>query len=145
MSEQKYGNWDTQHMERAVYAFRNGDMGLNAAARTYGVPKATLKRRIDKKNKNATERAQNFGRPRDLPKELEDDLVRHILSLEESFFGISRNDLRHLAYQLAEANNIPHRFDKEKGIAGNKWYYGFMKRHPEISLRQPEATSIARA
>jgi hypothetical protein len=55
MSERKYGNWHTQHMERSLYAFRNGDVGLNAAARTYGVPKATLKRRIDGKNKNATE------------------------------------------------------------------------------------------
>jgi hypothetical protein len=41
MSERKHGNWDTEHMERALYAFRNGDMGLNAAARTCGVPKAT--------------------------------------------------------------------------------------------------------
>jgi hypothetical protein len=61
MSERKYGNWDTEHMERALHAFRNGDLDLKAAARTYGVPKATLKRRIDEK-KNATEHTQNFGR-----------------------------------------------------------------------------------
>jgi hypothetical protein len=73
-------------MERALCAFRNGDMGLNAVARTYVVPKATLKRRIDGKNKNAIEHTQNFGRQCYLPKELEDELVQHILSLEESFF-----------------------------------------------------------
>jgi hypothetical protein len=76
MSERKYGNWDTELMERALHAFRNCDMGLKAAARTYDVPKAMLKRRIDEKNKNATEHTQNFGRQCDLPKELEDELVR---------------------------------------------------------------------
>jgi hypothetical protein len=59
MSVRKYGNWDTDHMERALCAFRNGGMGLNAAARTYGVPKATHKKRIDGKNKNSIENTQN--------------------------------------------------------------------------------------
>jgi hypothetical protein len=30
-------------------------------------------------------------------------------------------------------------------MAGKKWFYGFMRCHPELSVRQPESTSIARA
>lgn len=132
-------------MERALSAYRNGDMGLNEAARTYQVPKATLSRHLNGNNIKAIEHTQHFGRGADLPQEIEDDLVQHILLLEERFFGLTRNDLRRLAFQLAEANEINHRFSKDKKMAGDKWYYSFITRHPEISLRQPEATSMARA
>ena len=49
----KYGTWEEQTMERALAAYRNGDMGLNCAARNYSVHKATLNRRIDGTNLNA--------------------------------------------------------------------------------------------
>jgi hypothetical protein len=29
-------------------------------------------------------------------------------------------------------------------MAGKKWHYNFMKRHPNLSLRQPESTSVTR-
>jgi hypothetical protein len=46
----KYGSWEEENMERALDALRNKDMGLNAFARTYSIPKAILKRRFDGKN-----------------------------------------------------------------------------------------------
>jgi hypothetical protein len=33
----KYGKWKLENMERALEAFRNGDVGLNAASRAYPV------------------------------------------------------------------------------------------------------------
>jgi hypothetical protein len=74
---------EKEMMERALAAYRNGDMGLNCAARTYIVPKATLKRRIDGTNINAVGHKQLFGRTADLPEEVENDLVSHVLLLEE--------------------------------------------------------------
>jgi hypothetical protein len=68
-----------------------------------------------------------------------------VLQLEERLFGLTRKDLRRLAYEIAEINKLPHRFSHEKGMAGDKWYYGFIARYPQISLPQPEATSMARA
>lgn len=106
-------------MKRALAVFRNGNMNLRKAATTYKVPKATLKRRLDGKNINAVEHKKHFGRSVDLPEELEEDLVKHILMLEENFFGVTRNDLRKLAFQIAEQNLIPHRFNKETKIETN--------------------------
>lgn len=141
----KYGRWASGDMERALAAVRNGDIGLNAAAREYSIPKATLKRHLDGKNYYATEGNKVVGSLGDIPPHVEEELVRHVLDLEKALFGITATDLRRLAFQVAEANNIPHRFHKDKQIAGKKWYYLFMRRHPELSLRQPEATSMARA
>lgn len=139
----KYVKWSEQNMNEALIAFQNGAAGLNEIARRYKVPKATLKRRIDDTNKNVHGSEKKFGRAADLPPELEGEIVTHVLELERRLFGITRSDLRKLAYDVAEANGIRHRL--KNGQAGNKWYYCFMSRHKELSLRQPERTSSARA
>jgi len=64
--------------------------------------------------------------------------------MEARIFGLTSIELRSLAYQLAVKNNISHTFCKND-LAVVHWLYGFMKRHSHLSLRQPEATSAARA
>jgi hypothetical protein len=44
-----------------------------------------------------------------------------------------------------QRDNLTHRFSREKKMAGDKWHYGFIARHSEISLHQREATSVASA
>lgn len=39
---------------------------------------------------------------------------------------------------------IHHNFNRENQMAGKDWYNGFIKRHRQISLRNPEPTSLAR-
>jgi hypothetical protein len=135
----KYGAWKEEMMEQAIMAYRN------RFKCDFQNVKATLKRRVDGGNINAFYHDQAFGRSVDLLKEIEDELSKHVLLLEERFFGLTRNDLRRLAFQVAETNNLPHRFDLEKEMAGDKWYCGFISCRAEISLRHPEPTSIARA
>ena len=76
---------------------------------------------------------------------LEDELVSHCLALEERYFGLTMDNLRRLAFPVAESNGISHAFLKTGTMGGKKWYYGFMRRHPELYLRQPESTTKARA
>lgn len=60
------------------------------------------------------------------------------------FFELRVDDLRWLAFDLAEAHNLKHNFNLVARMAGKKWNYAFMRRHPELSLRDPESTSMAR-
>jgi hypothetical protein len=48
-------------VKRVLEAFRNSDIGLNAASHKYCVPKATLKRHLDGKNYFAVENTQVIG------------------------------------------------------------------------------------
>lgn len=61
-----------------------------------------------------------------------------------TFYGITPSTLRKIAFRFAEANKLKHNFNKQTQLAGKDWYYGFMSRHPSISLRIPEATSLNR-
>lgn len=141
----KYGKWSETDMHLAISAFKNGDMGLNQCAKIYGVPKATLKRHLDGKNTYANEEHKFFGKGTTFSPEMETELASHILKFEECMFGLTIKDVRELAFEFADKNDIAHSFDKEKRMAGKKWFYSFMRRHPTLSLRQPESTSLARA
>jgi len=52
--------------------------------------------------------------------------------------------VRKIAFKFAERDKFKHNFDKTSQMAGKDWYYGFIKRHPNISLRKPKATSLNR-
>ena len=65
--------------------------------------------------------------------------------MESRLFGLTTGDLKSLAYQLAVTNNKKHCFNAENERAGKDWLLGFLKRHPELSIRKPESTSAARA
>lgn len=63
---------------------------------------------------------------------------------ESRYYGITKKQLRKLAFDFAERNNIPNRFDAQTGLAGRKFIDGFCRRN-NISFRQPEKISKARA
>jgi len=75
----------------------------------------------------------------------ERELVEYAIKCVNHYYGISIDELRELAYQLATKLSLPHsaNWDIERK-ASHHWYYGFMKRHPELILRTPEQTSINR-
>ena len=65
--------------------------------------------------------------------------------MEKALFGLTPTDVRRLAYDYATKLGIDHRFNTEAKMAGPDWLSGFLRRHSELSIRKPEATSISRA
>ena len=62
------------------------------------------------------------------------------------YFGLSPLDVKKLAHQYAMTTEtiIPD-FWKENKCAGDDCFGSFLKRHPKLSIRKSEATSMAKA
>jgi hypothetical protein len=74
------------------------------------------------------------------------ELIDEILYLEECVFRLTVKDARKLAYNSLKANlHLKNPFKKKTQLADKKWYYSFVKRHPELSLRQPQNVFIVRS
>ncbi|KAG5887351.1 hypothetical protein JTB14_018366 [Gonioctena quinquepunctata] len=73
-------------------------------------------------------------------------LTNHLVTSSKMLYGLSWTETRKLAYNFAKVNQIefPDSWEKDRQ-AGKTWYYGFMQRHEEITLRKPQATSLSRA
>lgn len=144
--EKKKRLWSEESMKKAIEAIRTKQMGWKKAAKTFEVPKTTLMRlSMEKYGAPAKAASVRAGRPTVLPPELEEQLREYCLVMESTFFGLTRRDLRRMAYQLAERNGIKHPFVKNN-MAGRAWLDLFMKRHKDrISIRKPTGTSFARS
>ena len=128
-------------MLNAVKEVQENKIGMRTAARMWSVPKSSLQRRL----KGKVAMPKRLGRHEVLGHKAEKELVYHLLKLESRGFGLTVDDVRHLAYQFAELNGIEHSFNSASQKAGYDWWYGFKKRHPTLAVRKAESLSTARA
>ncbi|CAH2018479.1 unnamed protein product, partial [Acanthoscelides obtectus] len=63
--------------------------------------------------------------------------------MESKFYGLTSQDVRRMAYELAARNKIKHPFSPS-GAAGRAWIDLFLKRHPELSIRKPTEQEAAK-
>ena len=131
-------------MLAAVSAVKCGNEGLRSASKIYKVPKSTLARYVTSPMDPEESVHGALGRKPVFTKAQEDELVRHIEDMDSLHFGLRNSDLKRLSFQLAEKNNIVHPFNKTRRVAGKKWVRAFLRRHPELSFRTPQAISKAR-
>ena len=146
LSPKKRKTWNTDNMKRAVQAVREKSMGTLKAAKTFGVPRTTVQRLAKMDHLSVEQAVQiKLGRGTVLNSELEETLVRYILEMEAKFYGLTRKDIKRMAFNLAERNGINHPFGNTKA-AGRGWLDLFLQRHKNtLSVRRPTGTSFARA
>lgn len=136
-------SYGEKSLQAALQAIRNGE-SVRSASRNHAAPCKTLRRHRDGKvAKPGTTRLGRF-QP-ELSATYEAMFVTQIQAMEKALFGLTSNDVPRLAYDFAEKMKIPHRFQHTSKMAGKDWFAGFIKWHPQLSIRKPEATNIARA
>ena len=73
-------------------------------------------------------------------------LAEYALNVSRLYYGMTPRDLRQLAFQFCVANKIEvPEIWKENESAVCDWLSGILRRNPNLSIRTPEATSLARA
>lgn len=121
-------------------------MSRNQSARVYGIPKRTLRRYLDGTDDPTKVRLARLGSfVTVFSPQQEEQLAMYAIQMSECLYGLTLKEMRSLAFQMAEYNGIQHPFDKHLKLAGPDWLQSFLRRHPALSLRTPENTSIPRA
>jgi len=131
-------------MIKAVNAVRSKQMGYLKVSKEFGVPRGTLERYVKKEAEPSELVKTRMGRHPILPENVEADLTNYCKEMDKRFYGLRLTDIKHMAFQLAISNNLKHPFNVNKESAGKKWLRAFLHRHPELSVRTPQATSAAR-
>ena len=121
----------------AVRSVQDGK-GLREAARMHNVPVETLRRPVI----GVVDIFCKPGPPTILTPEEESALEKHIVTMAELGFGLTRDDVIRLAFSIVEKSGRQHPF--KDGKAGQEWFDAFRARHPHLTLRTPQPLSYCR-
>ena len=140
--------WSEEEMKNAIDAVRSKSMSLRKAVAAFGVPFETLRRRcngelkllpLDQQHKNIMGSKRTVLSP-----EEEAELEIFVIDMENSFYGLTIDDVRKLTYQYCERNGIRYPFNHETQMAGRDFVSCFLKRRKNLSLRKPESIALNR-
>ena len=117
---------------RAVY---DGEMGVNQASREYGIPTTTLRDRISERVTHGTP----MGARSYLNQHEDETLEDFLLTASSIGFGKTRAHVMMYAEMVAKEKNLL----RKHHITG-RWFDGFCKRHPDLSLRKGDSMDVVR-
>lgn len=144
------GKIPDESFEKAYEAVKTQTMSLREAAIAFEIDKMTLFRFIRKKDESKGQKVKmGYAKPRQIfPDQLESELEEYIIRSSKIYYGLTPQNIKVLAYELAVANKnviaVPDSWTNHK-MASKDWFTLFLKRHARLSIREPEATSLGRA
>ncbi|XP_044597282.1 uncharacterized protein LOC123273870 [Cotesia glomerata] len=128
-----------EDLENAVNSIRNSELSMNKASQTYNIPKATLSSKV--KHNHAVH--CKLGRSTILTTDEEDKIKNLILNKAKLGFPMCREDVKNAVQKVLKEMKRDNPFIDDR--PGCKWMELFLNRHAEISLRNSEVLSKARA
>lgn len=140
---------DQSSYEAAFQDHLQLNLSIRAASKKHNLCHVTLYRYVKKRKNQPGEILPPVGyrsATQVFSDKEENTLMGFLLKSAELYYGLTPKDVRKLAYDLALKHHkkIPPSW-VEKEIAGVDWLTGFLKRFPQLSIRSPQATSLARA
>lgn len=137
-------------MKESAEQVVKGELSLCEASLKSGIAKSTLWRYVQRLKTEQPTTVVKFS-PNYKCRQIFDDveetcLAEYLIMASKLHHGLSTKAARSLAFEYAERNhkNIPSSWIRNQ-TAGEDWLEGFFRRHPVLSLRSPEATSLSRA
>jgi hypothetical protein len=140
-----YATYDISVMKLAVHAVIVNKLSHKRAAKEYDIPRSSLIRYLQKVQTEGNGVERHIGRPCVLSGDQENDLSLVIQNMESRLFGLTLTDVRKVVYKYCVKHEVSNNFSEKSAMAGRVWMEGFRRRHPELSLRKPEAVSAQRA
>lgn len=141
-------NLQEDNMKQAIKDVLEENMSIRASATKNHVTKSRLCNYLKMVHQCGLERINltpNYKQSQIFSGEMENALANYLLKCSSMFYGLTPKAIKNLAYKFAIQNElkVPTSWTEIK-TAGKDWFWGFMKRHPNLSIRKPEATSLAR-
>ncbi|XP_046404921.1 uncharacterized protein LOC124170242 isoform X2 [Ischnura elegans] len=146
------GSFTDGEMRAAVHLVLHENYSIRKAAKECNVNYVTLSRYVSKQKKASDEGTGEHVRM--TPKyqsrliftaEQEKCLADYLITCSKLCYGQSTRNTRELAYEMAVVNSIqvPKNWHDDSA-AGLDWLRLFLKRNPNLSIRQPENCSLSR-
>ncbi|KAJ8870592.1 hypothetical protein PR048_029615 [Dryococelus australis] len=127
----KLFSYDYAAMEAALKAVKEG-MSILQASKQHGVPYSTL----HNKSTGKSPQEKKLGGITFLTKDEENMLVLWANTSLEAGFPVTQEDLldsvQYLVKELTRGTPF------QQGRPGRRWYYRFLRRHPDLALRTPQ-------
>ena len=117
-------------------------MAVYEATRAFSVPEQTLRDRV--KEKVLLDAKLGYEHIFDFKEE--QALVQHLVYMASIGYGYTKMSIQRMAKEYAISLNkkITAKNDNSEHLSNN-WFYGFLKRWPDLRLVQPQKLSISRA
>ena len=145
-------------LDRACQQVIFDKKSINSTAKEFNIPYKTLQRHVvnvKKKLEKKTELSKSestldsvgYRKNRQIFSDEEElALESYLKTAADIYYGLTPYETRKFAYEFAKKNNksVPASWNT-KLIAGKDWLGYFLKRHPALSIRTPQATSLSRA
>lgn len=132
----KYEKYSEETITSALAAIKNG-ISQRQASKLFGVPRQTLQFRKSEKFHSKT----NLGPNPILTHEEENILEKWILNSYQKGFPVRKFDIQVSVKEFLDANPRENPFCDN--LPGEGWYRAFLKRHPALTHRTPEAVTAA--